>query len=361
MAHCFSLKTLPPAAEEPVSVHFRPFTAQPFQESPLPMPVVESASREAFLILAILRRIPVGKWITTPDLEAILAESGYSIARRRLQRLLKDLSEMEEFCIQCDTRCKPFAYRRTKPDADFCWPELKPKDSLVLSMVREHLKYQLPQCILDTFNHLFIEAQASLEEDPGTERASAWLNKVACIPEALPMKAAFFPARIFESVSNALFFEKKLDIAYTNALGDEVTGVVSPLGLIQQGPRIYLVCRFDNYDNIRHLALHRISRADVLDFAADFPPGFSLDAYLHSRHFNFSNGQKIRLVLEFTNAMTAKILAETPFAGGQTLTRLPDGAWRLEAVVDDTVLVDGWIASWTHTAGIRKVEKLPAD
>lgn len=42
----------------------------------------------------------------------------------------------------------------------------------------------------------------------------------------------------------------------------------------------------------------------------------------------------------------------------QKLQKLPDGAWRLEADMDDTVLLDGWIAGWREKAGIRKVEKI---
>ena len=42
----------------------------------------------------------------------------------------------------------------------------------------------------------------------------------------------------------------------------------------------------------------------------------------------------------------------------QTLERLPDGFWRLEAEVDDTNVLDGWIASW-HRANIRLTEKHP--
>lgn len=62
--------------------------------------------------------------------------------------------------------------------------------------------------------------------------------------------------------------------------------------------------------------------------------------------------------MEFTNPATKTILEETPFNRTQTLEKLPDGAWRLTAIMDDTVLLDGWAAAWKEIAGIRFVEKV---
>lgn len=96
----------------------------------------------------------------------------------------------------------------------------------------------------------------------------------------------------------------------------------------------------------------------MLDFPAVRPRNFSLDKYISERHFNYSNGRRVRLILEFTSPETARNLSETPFNRTQKLQKLPDGAWRLEADMDDTVLLDGWIAGWREKAGIRKVEKI---
>ena len=167
--------------------------------------------------------------------------------------------------------------------------------------------------------------------------------------------------RVFTEVSNSLYRDSKLEVTYINTNDEKKTRVVSPLGLVQQEQRLYLICKFDKYDDIRHLALHRIEDASVLEFPAERPKNFSLKAYIAARHLNFSNGKKIRLELEFTNPVTAKNLEETPFSREQVLERLPDGAWRLEAKMDDTVLLDGWIAAWREIAGIRKVKKEELD
>ena len=99
----------------------------------------------------------------------------------------------------------------------------------------------------------------------------------------------------------------------------------------------------------------------MLDFPADRPKNFRLQEYISQRHVNYSNGRKVRFTVEFTNPATKTILEETPFNRTQTLEELPDGAWRLTAIMDDTVLLDGWAAAWKEIAGIRFVEKVPIE
>lgn len=66
--------------------------------------------------------------------------------------------------------------------------------------------------------------------------------------------------RIFDAVSEALYSEKKLRIEYTNMNGKTTSAVVSPLALVQQDVRLYLICQFDHFDNVVHLALHRFKK-----------------------------------------------------------------------------------------------------
>ncbi len=321
------------------------------------MPTVDTNIRGSLLIIAILKRIPRNHWISTPEIETALKEAGYDISRRKLQRILQDIAECEDLCVECDKRAKPYGFKQGSPSIDLAATHLRPQESLLLRLAEEHLRYQLPGPIMHSLESLFDAARTTLREGGATEKVAAWLKKVAFVSGTVPMLPPKILPRIFDAVSEGLYRESKLEIKYVNTLDEEKSGIVSPLGLVQQEQRLYLVCKFDGYDNVRHLALHRISSVRVLDFAAERPADFALDRYVAERHFNYSNGRKIRLVLEFTNAVTAKNLEETPFNRTQVLERLPDGAWRLTADMDDTVLLDGWIAAWKATAGIRRVEK----
>lgn len=325
------------------------------------MPRKDTAAQDALTILAILKRIPRTHWITTTELRQLLAESGREIAPRRMQRMMKELVDEEEFGVEIDARSKPFAYRRRTPNANLSVTKLSPQVSLLIRMAEEYLKHQLPATVVKSLDYLFEEAQLSLNEAGETSRAVKWLKKVAIVPDSVPMLPPTLKPRIFEAVSEALYRESKLEIDYVNHRNETRHAVVSPLGLVQQAYRIYLVCRFDGYDNVRHLALHRVQRAAVLDFAAERPKSFALDAYVASRHFNYSNGKKVRLEIEFESDVMAKNLTETPFNRTQKLERLPDGVWRLQAVLDDTALLDGWIAAWSKGGKIRGAKKTPLD
>ena len=83
------------------------------------MPRKDTAAQDALFILAVLRRIPRNHWITTPELQRALAESGRPVATRRLQRVLKELVDDPEFNVELDARSKPYAYRQRLPDPAF--------------------------------------------------------------------------------------------------------------------------------------------------------------------------------------------------------------------------------------------------
>ena len=151
------------------------------------------------------------------------------------------------------------------------------------------------------------------------------------------------------------------EIEYDSASGKQVKSLITPLGLVQQDVRLYLVCMFDRYENVRHLALHRLTKARVTEFQAERPKDFSLDSYVNSCHFNYSDGsgRKVELSFRFTNAVTALNLNETPFNRTQRLEKLPDGSFHLSVILTDSPLIDGWIAVWKDKAGISELTRTP--
>ena len=68
-----------------------------------------------------------------------------------------------------------------------------------------------------------------------------------------------------------------------------------PLGLVQQGQRMYLVCRFDGYDNERSLALHRLLSTRTSSFTFDRPKDFDLEQFDNDGRFAYGNGKLVRL------------------------------------------------------------------
>ena len=306
----------------------------------------ETLVDESLLLYKILRRIPYGRWTSTIDIANELEASGIHINTRRLQRFLKRISSDEEFCVICDERSKPYGYRRFKRESDLSEVSLRAEEALLLRLSEERLKYLLPAPVIDSLRPMFDRARELMKEEAPNGDSAAWLKKVAVVPATVPVMPPEILPRIFKAVSRALWKNTKIEIQYINSEEAQTNGVVSPLGIVQQEQRIYLVCIFDGYTDIRHLALHRIQAAKETEFPSQRPKDFSLDDYVKSRHFNFSNGGKVRLSFMSSDKYLKQYLTETPFNRTQQISDLGKGNWSLEVTLDDTSLIDAWIAAW---------------
>ena len=323
----------------------------------------QKALDQTLVYLEIIKRIPRRSSVSTQDLLNSLAAAGIELPLLTLQRYLKVLTDSDVVPVRCDRSSRPYSYRMDVDASPYLFSQLTPQESLLLKLAKENLRNQLPSHITKAFDPIFEAADENLVKKDRTRKERAWLKKVAVVANSLPQIPPTFKARLFDTISEALYDDRKLEITYRKLDKVEKTAVVSPLGLVQQDRRLYLVCQFDGYDNIRHLPLHRMIDATVLDEPAKKVPGFDLNVYIRERHFNYSGDepQIIRLVLEFTNEETVDYLTESPLTRNQTITKLKEGLWRLETTIEDSLLLDGWIRMWQEAARMTKIKKLPLD
>ena len=313
---------------------------------------------EASIILEILNRIPLSKrFVSVDDILNSLASAEIDVSRRSLQRYLKQMYDCGKYGLVRDNRGNAYGYRRERTDSITDSIHLKPNECLLLRIAQEHMKYQIPGTVLKSLGFLFDAASEMLKEKGSNAKENQWLNKVCVISSSIPQMPSKVLPRIFDAVSEALYSEKKLRIEYTNMNGKTTSAVVSPLALVQQDVRLYLICQFDHFDNVVHLALHRFKKAEVTSFDAHRPEDFNLQSYIHDRHFNYSNGEWVHWILEFKSDVTAKNLEETPFNTSQKLTRKEDGTWHLEVDIQDSRMLDGWVAMWKNDAQITLSQK----
>ncbi len=318
----------------------------------------------AFILLEVLRRIPRNRWISTQELHEKLAAEGFPVPIRMLQRHLRMLAEEPRAHLEVRTDCRPFLYRLGTPHQGLLVPQLTPKECLILRLAQEHLKWLAPDEGEGELAKLFRTAGAQLDEIGSSDRVPGEkpLSRVAVAHSSMPTIPPLIRPGVFDAVSEALFRGSLLEAGYIKSSDIvEQTKVVSPLGLVQQENRLYLVCQYENYSDFRHLALHRMTRARVLDRPASRPRDFSLENYVRTRHFNFGTGKRVRLSFDFTNSVTASILVEAPFSENQRVMRRSGGLWHYEAELEDSLALDGWIASWRERAGITNVVKTPLD
>lgn len=163
------------------------------------------ALTEATTLIAILRRIPRGRWISSSELAQRLSDDGVDVPTRRLQRALSSLVLSSDMNVEVDKTTKPYRYRRGPDVSDLATTRLTPREALTLRLCEEHLKHQLPPYIARGMASLFDAAKDVLHEDARSEKARAWLNKVAFVSPALPVVPPAIDGKVFETVSEALF------------------------------------------------------------------------------------------------------------------------------------------------------------
>jgi predicted DNA-binding transcriptional regulator YafY len=146
---------------------------------------------------------------------------------------------------------------------------------------------------------------------------------------------------VFDQISNALYGNQWLEVDYKNAAGKQTSTRVMPLGLAQQGPRMYLVCRFDGYDNERCLALHRILSARASTLTFERPKDYDLKQYDDDGRFGYGVGQRVWLSFRIEREAGLHLL-ESPLSDDQTVVELED-AYKITATVVDSAMLEWWL------------------
>lgn len=295
------------------------------------------------LALELLRRIPRNRKVSTSELLAQLKDAGIERDLRTIQRQLEMLSE--HFDIERDERSKPYGYRWKERAQGLALPMLTEQESLLLTLAEQHLRNLLPANLMKSMDSFFSQARTNLaphpNAGPNAQRSREWLSKVRVVSTTQPLLPPKVKPGVFEAVSNALYANLWLKVDYKNAAGQHITADVMPLGLAQQGPRLYLVCRFRDYDNERSLALNRVQSATASTLMFERPPEFDLARYDDDGRFGFGNGKLVRLTFDIDTDAGLHLL-ESPLSADQQVTAAADH-YEIKATVVDTYQLEQWL------------------
>lgn len=323
------------------------------------MPQRPDTLETVLLAVELLRRIPRGRKITAGELQRQLKDAGMARTERTIQRQLELLCS--HFEIERDERSKPYGYRWLEGAQSLAVPHLTPHESLLLQLAQEHLKHLLPQRLMQSMDGFFTQARRNLEgqhpsdnQDNGLRLARQWPRKVRVVATSQPLLPPRVAPGVLEEVSEALYANRWLELDYKNAAGKQKTIQVMPLGLAQQGVRLYLVCRYDGFDNERSLALHRIQKAQASTLTFEHPPGFDLQKYDDDGRFGFGQGQRVRLAFQITED-AGYHLTETPLARDQVVRPLGNGMLEIIATVVDSAMLDWWLRGFGDA--VRSIHK----
>lgn len=292
------------------------------------------------LAVELLRRIPRGRKVTASELHEQLQHAGIERELRTIQRQLEMLSE--HFEIERDDSSKPYGYRWLEQAKALAVPNLTPQESLLLQLAEEHLKNLLPPRLMKSMDAFFSQARRNLGLESSARLEREWPEKVRVVATSQPLLPPKIVPGVFETVSEALYSNHWLHIEYKNAGGKRSNADVMPLGLVQQGSRLYLVCRFQGFDNERNLVLHRIAAAEVSTLTFERPKTFDLKRYDDDGRFGFGEGEKVRLVFRIKRSAGLHLM-ESPLSTDQQVVEREDGQLEITATVVDSAMLEWWL------------------
>ncbi|MCR9972861.1 helix-turn-helix transcriptional regulator [Vibrio parahaemolyticus] len=300
----------------------------------------KSSTQESLaLAFEILKRIPKSHQVTAKELHQQLQHIGVERDLRTIQRNLEMLCD--HFDILRDERSKPYGYRWNKSSEGIALPKLSAQEALLLSLAEEYLVKLLPVNITASLDGFFKEAKHKLNPTRDCSKEREWLKKVRVVSETQPLLPPTISTEVFKAISEALFHDRLLNLEYYNAKQEQKSALVMPLGLAQQGQRMYLVCRFDGYDNERTIAVHRVRKAIVSSFGFERPKEFKLSQYDADGRFGFGEGELVNLSFSINKQM-GYYLIETPLSFDQKIDEY-DNWLHIKATVVNSKVLKQWL------------------
>lgn len=303
--------------------------------------------------LQLIPRLP-GR-IATTTLQEKLAERGFDVNLRSLQRDLKDRLSLQ-FPLICDESEKPFRWSFAS-DTHISLPGMDTPTALTLHLAEEHLRTLLPASVADLLNPQFDEAKHHLQGLSSNSLAQ-WARMVRALPNGKTLIPAPVDGEVWRLISEALLGQQQIKIQYLSRnQGEEREFHLHPAGMVSRYSISYLIARVEGYDNLRHFALHRIRAIELLNERSQVPADFDIDQYIQQGAFSMSSGKDTKLVADI-HPQLAWILRETPLSHEQSIEPVTNNDWvRLGAVVPMDLETLWWIMGLGEKIRVREPEE----
>lgn len=317
-----------------------------------------SALQRNLLILRLIPRAP--SKIGTRELMTKLKSLGFAVSQRSIQRNLVDLSEIYPDLVNDGDKDIPgWFWRQAAEIQDL--PQMDPPVALTFSLARQFLSQLLPPAILQELVPYFRRADNVLKglKSHGFEQ---WRDRVRIVPRTQPLIPALIEDNVLHVIYEALLNRQQFKGRYSGRYRDEAEYDFHPLGLIFRDSVVYLVATVWDYEDPRHYALHRFTRAEPLEAAAREPHDFTLDSHLATgvAEYADTDARYIKLVARF-EAASAQHLRETPLSEDQTLKDMRDGRVELRSTVLSTWQLRWWLLGFGENVEVMRPASLRSE
>jgi predicted DNA-binding transcriptional regulator YafY/uncharacterized protein Veg len=191
-----------------------------------------------------------------------------------------------------------------------------------------------------------------------------WLAKIEVVPAVLPFCPPEVDESIKQTVQSALLHEEMLRIRYLHAVNQtEEVCVVSPLALVQQGVRTYLVAKKKGQKNPDRFLLARIRTAAAVTGYPEKPDGWDLKKFLAKGIGHpvfpadtYGKPEKVELKVD----AQSQWIKETPLAPGQKHQDAADRSYVLTVDMPITEELVRWLLSMAFHVQALKPDYLVA-
>lgn len=312
-----------------------------------------------FDMLSMIPKSP--RSISTPELLSKLQNAGYTLDLRTLQRDLDKLSNSHLFPITNMGNTKPLRWQWPPSLQRLHLPTMTSNEALTFMLVDTFLEPLLPPTIKAHLDDYFQTACQVLKASP----LASWIDKVRIIPSSLALLPAEIDVTVLPVIYEALLKNRKIQATYHAVEQDAKTYLVNPLGLVVRNNVIYLVATIGDYQDIRHLALHRFNAAELTETTISIPEGFSLCGYIQQGEFDYpttGTHQTIILHCKITSFMK-QLLQETPISHDQQISEAEEqeDIYLLTATVSNTEQLRWWIRSFATNIEVLEPQAFRAE
>ena len=303
---------------------------------------MSDAVRRRIMIMQLIPRRQDGS-ITISRIIDLLSEDRIYTNIRTVQRDMEVLRDTYPN-IQKSGKEKPYHWFWAK-DETLPIPAMGPYTALTFHLAEEILKPLLPAASHQHLSSNFNAAKKVLDEKD-KRRSRRWLKKIRVVPRSLRLISAPIRDGIYDTVTQALYDDKQLEVTYMAASSKDKrpkSYSIHPYGLLHRDSTTELVGKINNDNKIRRWPLHRIQTAQALGVKSVTPRSFDLDEYIKSDLAFPLSGEIIKLKAWIKNDQQSfNHVLETRLSSDQKIEYVKDGLI-ITATVNETIELKWWI------------------
>ncbi|RLA07076.1 MAG: hypothetical protein DRQ51_07210 [Gammaproteobacteria bacterium] len=234
-------------------------------------------------------------------------------------------------------------------------PSMSPKTALSFYLSEIYLYQMMPPAVINALQPHFNKAKQVLKDN---KNMGIWRDKIAILPEGMPLQTPDLKDEIIEPIYNALLQQKTISALYQKRGDDTPTEYqqINPQALVFRNRIIYLLATVKNYKNIVQFVLHRFTKTTLQNQKIQ-KSDFNLHNYIQEGHFDFIEGDDFEIELLFTKG-AANHLYETPLNDTQKLAKQSDGRVKLTATVHNSSQLRWYIRGFAHQVEVINPQSL---